>query len=101
MNRGWYWRLGLVLASLVASFVIIWPNIPQIATPWAKAKPPRRHRRPRRAAAAEIRRAAAADIRRRRQAAAAQGRKNERLEVAMKRKRKRKRKMIKKMSFVS
>ncbi len=40
MNRGWYWRLGLVLASVVASFVILWPNIPQLATPWAKAHIP-------------------------------------------------------------
>ncbi|MFO0647411.1 MAG: protein translocase subunit SecD [Polyangiales bacterium] len=40
MNRGWYWRLGLVLASIVASFVILWPNIPGLATPWAKAKIP-------------------------------------------------------------
>ena len=28
MNRGWYWRLGLVLASLIGvPFVILWPSI--------------------------------------------------------------------------
>ncbi len=40
MNRGWYWRLGLVLASIVASFVILWPSIPRVSTPWAQAKIP-------------------------------------------------------------
>ena len=40
MNRGWYWRLGLVLASLVASFVILWPSIPKASTPWVRAKIP-------------------------------------------------------------
>ena len=37
MNRGWYWRLGLVLASLVASFVILWPSIPKVSTAWRTA----------------------------------------------------------------
>ena len=40
MNRGWYWRLGLVLASLVASFVVLWPSIPKASTPWVRAHIP-------------------------------------------------------------
>ncbi len=37
MNRGWYWRLGLVLASLVVAFVVLWPSIPRLSTPWVRA----------------------------------------------------------------
>jgi preprotein translocase subunit SecD len=40
MNRGWYWRLGIVLASIVAAFVILWPSIPGVSTPFARAKIP-------------------------------------------------------------
>lgn len=36
MNRGWYWRLGIVLASIVAAFVILWPSLPRISTPWVR-----------------------------------------------------------------
>ena len=40
MNRGWYWRLGFVLASIVASFVILWPSIPKLSTPYARQRIP-------------------------------------------------------------
>jgi preprotein translocase subunit SecD len=40
MNRGWYWRLSLVLLSLVAAFVVLWPSIPRLSTSWARAHIP-------------------------------------------------------------
>jgi preprotein translocase subunit SecD len=40
MNRGWYWRLGLVLASIVAAFAVLWPNIPKLSTHWARTHIP-------------------------------------------------------------
>lgn len=37
MNRGWYWRLGTVLAAVVAAFVILWPSLPRVSTAWARS----------------------------------------------------------------
>ena len=40
MNRGWYWRLGTVLFVIVAAFVVLWPSIPKLSTPWVRAHIP-------------------------------------------------------------
>lgn len=40
MNRGWYWRLAIVLAFTVGSFIILWPSIPKLSTPWVTAHIP-------------------------------------------------------------
>ena len=40
MNRGWYWRLGTVLAAVVAAFVILWPSLPRVSTAWARSHIP-------------------------------------------------------------
>lgn len=40
MNRGWYWRLGTVLAAIVAAFVVLWPSIPSVSTPWVRSHIP-------------------------------------------------------------
>ena len=40
MNRGWYWRLGTVLFVMVAAFVVLWPSIPKLSTPWVRAHIP-------------------------------------------------------------
>ena len=37
MNRGWYWRLGTVLFVIVAAFVVLWPSIPKLSTPWVRS----------------------------------------------------------------
>ena len=40
MNRGWYWRLGTVLFVVVAAFVVLWPSIPRLSTPWVRSHIP-------------------------------------------------------------
>ncbi|MBL8604351.1 MAG: protein translocase subunit SecD [Myxococcales bacterium] len=40
MNRGWFWRLGTVLAVVMAAFVVLWPSLPRVATPWAESHIP-------------------------------------------------------------
>lgn len=40
MNRGWYWRLGTVLFVIVGAFVVLWPSIPKLSTPWVRAHIP-------------------------------------------------------------
>lgn len=40
MNRGWYWRLVTVLVVVVAAFVILWPSLPGLSTPWVRAHIP-------------------------------------------------------------
>ena len=40
MNSGWYWRLGTVLFVMVAAFVVLWPSIPKLSTPWVEAHIP-------------------------------------------------------------
>lgn len=40
MNRGWYWRLATVLAVIVGSFVVLWPSIPKLSTPWVRSHIP-------------------------------------------------------------
>ena len=42
MNRGFYWRLSIVLAAAFAAWMVLWPSIPRIAPPWVRRVIPQR-----------------------------------------------------------
>lgn len=36
MNRGFYWRVTLVLLAVFAAWMVLWPSFPRIAPPWVQ-----------------------------------------------------------------